>query len=178
MNKKQIREEVRLRKLRFSKSELFSMSENICKSIINDGLWRASTNVLLYNSLADEVDTQLLIKNAELYQKNILLPVVEGENLVLKVYSDKNSLKIGAFGILEPTGKIFEECDYHKINLAIIPGMAFDKQKNRLGRGKGFYDRLLPKLTNAYKIGVCFPFQLLENIPNEEHDIKMNEVVC
>ena len=55
--------------------------------------------------------------------------------------------------------------------------MAFDRQLNRMGRGKGFYDRLLPKLGDAYKIGICFDFQLVESIECEEHDIKMNEVI-
>jgi 5-formyltetrahydrofolate cyclo-ligase len=55
--------------------------------------------------------------------------------------------------------------------------MAFDKKGNRLGRGRGFYDRTLPKLAEAYKIGLCFPFQLLESIPCETYDIKMDAVL-
>jgi 5-formyltetrahydrofolate cyclo-ligase len=55
--------------------------------------------------------------------------------------------------------------------------MAFDKANHRLGRGKGYYDRLLPRLKNAYKIGVCFPFQFLDEIPSEAHDVVMDEVI-
>ena len=55
--------------------------------------------------------------------------------------------------------------------------MAFDKERNRLGRGKGYYDRFLPLLTNAYKVGICFPFQFLQSIPTEETDIKVDECI-
>ena len=60
---------------------------------------------------------------------------------------------------------------------AIIPGVAFDRHGARLGRGKGYYDRLLPQLSNAYRIGICFPFQMLEHLPSEPHDVLMNEIV-
>ena len=64
-----------------------------------------------------------------------------------------------------------------EIDLAVIPGVAFDRHGVRLGRGKGYYDRLLPLMLNAYRIGICFPFQLLEQLPSEPHDVLMNEVV-
>lgn len=96
--------------------------------------------------------------------------------MVLRRYTGKSDLKEGAFGIMEPCGEVF--ADYQAIDLAIIPGMAFDRQGNRLGRGKGYYDRFLPLLLPyIYIIGVCFPFQLLDDIPTEEHDIKMDTVL-
>ena len=76
---------------------------------------------------------------------------------------------------MEPSGELFD--DYAAIDLAVVPGMAFDIQNNRLGRGKGYYDRMLPKLVNAYKIGVCFSFQRLPGIPAEGNDVKMDEVI-
>jgi 5-formyltetrahydrofolate cyclo-ligase len=78
---------------------------------------------------------------------------------------------------MEPTGEVFSVDSYHEIDLAVIPGVAFDRHGARLGRGKGYYDRLLSLMLNAYKIGICFPFQLLEHIPSEPHDVLMNEVV-
>ena len=95
--------------------------------------------------------------------------------MVVRRYSGKADLQEGAFGIMEPCGELFT--DYEAIDVAIIPGMAFDRHGNRLGRGKGYYDRFLPLLpTRVFKIGVCFPFQLLDDIPMEEHDIKMDVV--
>ena len=63
-----------------------------------------------------------------------------------------------------------------KIDLVIVPGIAFDKQNNRMGRGKAFYDGILNKLSGV-KVGVCFRFQIVENVPTDEHDIKMNYVI-
>jgi len=107
-------------------------------------------------------------------EKNILLPVVQGDELELRSYHCPDDLAIGSYGILEPTGTPFH--DYTNIDLVIVPGVAFDVSGSRLGRGKGYYDRLLPKLT-AYKIGICFPFQLVNEIPTEEFDIRMNEII-
>ena len=83
-------------------------------------------------------------------------------------------LKTGKFGIEEPTGP--EINNLSNIDLVIVPGMAFDMKGNRLGRGKGYYDKLLRKM-RCYKIGVCYNFQLLENIPVEEHDFPMDMVI-
>ena len=177
MDKREQRRYIREQKKLYSADELDVMSCQICESVKKDGLWRASGTVLLYHALPDEVNTQVLIDNAVLLGKKILLPVVVGDDLELRVYDGPETLAQGAYGILEPTGTLYPESEYDKIDLAIIPGMAFDDYCNRLGRGKGYYDRLLPRLTNAYKIGVCFPFQKLEHIPSEPHDCKVNEIV-
>lgn len=177
MDKKELRRYIRDQKKQHSVAELSVMSCQICESIKIDGVWRAAGVVLLYYALPDEVDTKILLDSAVFMGKTVLLPVVVGDSLELRVYEGLDSLSQGAFGILEPTGMIYPQSDYDKIDLAIIPGMAFDVYGNRLGRGKGYYDRLLPNLSNTYKVGVCFPFQKLDCIPSEPHDIKVNEVV-
>ena len=92
-------------------------------------------------------------------------------------YAAEDHLETGAFGIQESTGEVFT--DYASIDLAVIPGVAFDAEGNRLGRGQGFYDRLLTRLQhyNIYKIGVCFDFQRVEHVPTEPHDIPMDEIL-
>ena len=109
--------------------------------------------------------------------QTVLLPVViSDEAMELRQYTGPNDLQGGFFDIMEPVGELFT--DYQNIDVAVVPGMAFDSQGNRLGRGKGYYDRLLPQLTNAYKIGLCFRFQRLPGIPVDENDVRMDEVVC
>ncbi len=120
----------------------------------------------------DEVSTHQFIEKWS-RSKQIVLPVVSNNILELRIYSDPDDLAIGSYGILEPTGTLFT--NYNAIDLAIIPGMAFDSNNNRLGRGKGYYDKLLPML-KATKAGVCFPFQILDEIPTEEFDVKMDLV--
>ena len=111
---------------------------------------------------------------ARYYQKKrLLLPVVKGEELELKEF--QGQLHEGTFGIQEPEGETFEAFD--QIELVVVPGMAFDKEGKPLGRGKGFYDRLLPKLTNAKKIGICFPYQLVDTVPTDAQDIPMDKII-
>lgn len=131
--------------------------------------------MLLYNALPDEVDTSLLVETAVVMRKKILLPVVVGDDLELRVFGGE--LKTGAYGIQEPTDLDELFVDFEKIDLAVVPGMAFDKVGHRLGRGKGYYDKLLCQCTDLHKIGLCFDFQLLEDVPAEEHDIVMDEVL-
>lgn len=80
------------------------------------------------------------------------------------------------FHILEPQGAAFT--DYASVDCAIIPGMAFDAQGHRLGRGRGYYDRFLAQAADVYKLGLCFPFQLVEAVPCEATDVAMDRVEC
>lgn len=134
----------------------------------------AAKTILLYHSLKDEVNTHEFIKKWS-HDKRILLPVVVGDDLELRLYTGPEDLKLGAYGIDEPTGTLFT--DYAAIDLIAVPGVAFDRKGNRLGRGKGYYDRLLPRIPSAYKIGICFPYQLVEEVPAEPFDIRMDEII-
>ena len=137
-------------------------------------VFRAASIILLYHSLPDEVHTHDFIRKWST-KKKILLPVVIGNDLELRVYTSPADLAIGAYGIEEPTGALFT--DYATIDLVIVPGVAFDRDGNRLGRGKGYYDRLLPRIPSAYKVGICFPFQIVEEVPAEPFDIRMDEII-
>ena len=132
----------------------------------------ASKTILCYHSLADEVQTHDFVEKWH-KDKKILLPVVKGDVLELRRYTGTSCLQPGSFRIEEPEGDAFTR--FEEIELSIIPGMAFDREGNRLGRGKGYYDKLLPFL-HSYNIGICFGFQAKEEIPSEEFDRKMDEV--
>ena len=175
---KEIKKELRtfIRALK-SQYDLASLSAVICNKVLALASWQEAGTVLLYYPLPDEVDVRPLIKEAFENGKRVLLPVVKGEDLELRLYEGETSLKKGAFGIMEPTGLLFAEEQYPDIQLALVPGMAFDRVGHRLGRGKGYYDRLLPKLTKARLQGICFPFQLLDEVPADPHDIPVQEVL-
>ena len=177
MTKRELRQQIRTQKRRLSAAELAVMSEDICSKVLALASWQEAGTLLLYYPLPDEVDVRLLIKDAFESGKKVLLPVVKGDELELHLYEGEASLKEGAFGIMEPTGPLFAPIHYDEIELAIIPGMAFDSAGHRLGRGKGYYDRLLPNLRDAKLIGVCFPFQFLEEVPAEAHDISVCKVI-
>ena len=169
MNKKELRQFIRNEKRQYSSSQLEELSLSVLSRLNeNEHLQKAKT-ILMYYSLPDEVNTHQYIDYLLALGKKVLLPeVIDGENMVIREYTGKHDLKEGAFHIMEPIGSLFPEEKYQEIHLAIIPGMAFDQQGNRLGRGKGYYDRFLQKIPQVYKIGISFPFQLVDEIPTEE----------
>lgn len=172
-----LRQYIRAQKRQHAAAELAAMSKEICNRVFASAWWQEASTLLLYYPLSDEVDVRPLIREAFEEGKRVLLPVVKGEELVLHLYEGESSLREGAFGIMEPQGPLFATEYYDEIDVAIIPGMAFDGAGHRLGRGKGFYDRLLPKLESAKLVGVCWPFQLLDEVPAEPHDIPVEEVI-
>lgn len=138
-------------------------------------MFRKANRVLLFHSLPDEVCTHKLIEQYK-QSKTLLLPTVVGSNLELHVYDDSTPTTTGAFNITESLGPLFPPSSYHTIDLAIIPGVAFDPSGHRLGRGRGYYDRLLPQL-HCPTIGICFHHQLIPTVPTLPHDIPVSEVI-
>ncbi|MCR5077368.1 MAG: 5-formyltetrahydrofolate cyclo-ligase [Prevotella sp.] len=174
--KSSLRKLLRTLKATYSQQELENLSEPIISRLTAHPQLKAARTVLLYNSLPDEVSTHSLIRQLAAEGKSVLLPVVISDTeMELRRYTGQDDLHESAYGILEPTGKPFTA--FSEIDFALIPGMAFDAEGNRLGRGKGYYDRFLHLLSRAYKIGICFPFQLLPHIPTDEHDRKVDEVL-
>jgi len=163
-------------KKQFTPDQLRQLSAETMSHVECHPAFRAAPIIILYYSLPDEVFTHQFIDNW-CQKKTILLPKVNGNGLTLHPYYSASSIQEGYMHITEPTTEAFT--DYPSISLALIPGIAFDKNGYRLGRGMGFYDRLLANhdLSNTYKIGIAFPFQILPHICHEEHDIKMDEVI-
>ena len=174
-SKPELRREIRRRKAACSPEQLQQLSAEVTRRLLSTPRWQQSRTLLLYHSLPDEVSTSALIQSAVEQGKRVLLPVVVGDDLELREYCGQGCLAEGAFHIQEPQGEAFE--DYPAIDLAVIPGVAFSPEGARLGRGRGYYDRLLPRLSAAHKCGICWPFQLLPELPTEPHDVRMDEVI-
>lgn len=137
--------------------------------------FRKAGTVLLYWSMEDEVQTHDFV-NRWYKEKRLLLPCVDGDDLKLRQYTGPECMVSGEqFGIGEPTGEEYTELD--KIEMIIVPGVAFDGRNNRMGRGRGFYDRLLKSTPNAFKVGVAFDFQMVEEVPVEAFDVPMDAVI-
>lgn len=175
--KQELRKTVRLLKREYRQEQLATLSLAIIERLIMEPHFRKAKTVMLYCALPDEVDTRELLNHCIEKGKKVLLPKVTGETTMeLRQYTGNDDLAVGAFGILEPTGATFNAFD--TIEVAVIPGMAFDSNGNRLGRGKGYYDRFLSMLpARIYKIGVCFDFQKFEHIPTATNDIQMDCVI-
>lgn len=171
-DKIQIRKEIKSLKQAFSEAQKQGEADIVFHKIESLPEFQRAETILMYWSLPDELPTHQFIEKWS-GNKQILLPAIEGEEIMIKKYSSSSLMKQGLFGISEPDADGVVE---GKIDLVIVPGIAFDSEKNRLGRGKGFYDRFFEK-NNILKIGVCFDFQLLESIPISINDIKMDILV-
>lgn len=178
-SKSALRAQMRRRKALYTPEQREQLSNDIILKLMALPLWQEARTVLLYHSLPDEVCTHALIKAALQQHKRVLLPVVVGNDLELHQYAVEDALVEGPFHILEPQGEIFT--DYDTIDLAVIPGVAFTPDGKRLGRGKGFYDRLLSRLNTMPRptttIGLAWPCQMLSQIPTEPHDITVQQVI-
>ena len=173
--KNKIRNEIIQKKKQYSSKEIASLSEIVFSRITQMPEFSASKQILAYFSVPGEVQTIEFIEHYK-DKKDILLPVVDGDVLSLKKYTGKENCIKGAFGIPEPVGTIVS--DMQSVDLAIIPGIAFDRAGNRLGRGKGYYDKLLFRFPRkTLKIGVCFDFQLIDLVPTDDWDIPVDMVV-
>jgi 5-formyltetrahydrofolate cyclo-ligase len=173
--KQQLRKKVALLKRNCTDETLLQLSEQIGQRLEQLPQFRQARCIALYHALAGEVQTAGIL-STWYPAKKILLPVVSGKKLRLLPYTGEDSLKKGAFNIMEPTASL-PATDVN-VDLIIVPGIAFDKQLNRLGRGGGYYDRLLSAYPLAPVIGLCFRFQLFDRIPIEEaHDRKMTRII-
>ncbi len=151
------------------------MSEPIMAAVERLPSFLSASIVLSYWSMSDEVYTHDFVERWY-REKIVLLPCVIGDDLVLRQYRGMSSMHAGPqFGIPEPTGPLFS--DTASIEMIVVPGMAFDRNGNRMGRGRGFYDRLLKTTPHAVKVGVAFPFQMFDQIPIDNFDVPMDVVI-
>ena len=181
MRKDELRRQMRLRKQQYTQQQLEELSLPVLARL-RPRLAEARI-ILAYYSLPDEVNTHQLIDDLLADGKTVLLPTVIGEGLMeWHVYSSKSELKNGAFGIGESAGELYSGFSKYtspseKQMIALVPGVAFDAVGCRLGRGKGYYDRFLAAHPHIYKIGVCFDFQRVMEVPVDEQDVPVDEVI-
>lgn len=156
-----------LRKKAFS----YSLSAKICKKAIELQAFKNAKSIMIYLSSKSEVDTSFLIAEALRRGKRLCSPRVLNDKDMEAIVFDGNGLKRGAYGIWEPNGISATDID-----LIFVPGVVFDKNKNRIGYGKGYYDRFLQNI-NATTIGLGFSCQIIPEIPAELHDKKLDLIV-
>lgn len=172
MDKNEIRRKVRHLRVMLSELEKRDAAAEVFSRLENTAAFLLADRILMYHSLPDELSTHAFLGKWAA-RKHFYLPRVNGVNLDILPY-DESRLELGSFHIEEPTGN--NMVNPSEIELIVVPAVAFDRRGNRLGRGKGFYDRLL-KTTKATKIGVGYEFQLVDEIPVEPHDIGMDIVI-
>jgi 5-formyltetrahydrofolate cyclo-ligase len=173
-DKKELRKIIRERKKDFDSELITIESTSVFSQVETLPEFNEAKIILAYWSLPDEIKTHDFVLRWYSH-KTILLPLVVGDELELRVFTGMDCMEEGpAFGILEPKKGL--PYNGESIDMAIVPGLAFDSKGNRLGRGKGYYDKLL-KVKNLFKVGVCFSFQLVQNVPIENFDVKMDRII-
>jgi len=160
--------EERLRKSRAIKEKLF----------LEPGFKKAKV-VMLYASRDEEVSTWDIIEEALAEGKKVALPrCVSQTEVIPKEITDRDTdLEKGTYSIYEPRASQ-RDVKIEEIDLVVVPGVAYDRENNRIGRGKGFYDRFLKTLApRTATIGLAFDFQILQKLPQDSHDIPVSKVI-
>lgn len=172
MKKEDVRRRVKAQKSILSDNEKSIAADAVFDMLEKTAAFLMSENILMYHSLPDELSTHRFLDKWRSH-KRFFLPRVNGLNLEILPY-DRSRLQLGAFHIEEPVGD--ETCSVSDIDLIVVPGVGYDPKGNRVGRGKGYYDRLLPE-SKATKIGVAYDFQIVDEIDAEPHDVRVDIVI-
>ena len=172
--KKDIRRAVRAAIKAMGSGDKESQAALLCSVALEHPLLQSARVVALFAPLPDEPDISHLI--GTLYEMcTVVLPRINGDTMDFYPYSP-HSMSSGSYGINEPQGN--EPVAPSAIDVMLVPGVAFTRGGCRLGRGKGYYDRYMSMAGfRAHRIGVCFAQQIVEALPVEEHDIRMDEIL-
>lgn len=172
MDKKELRTHIKMLKKQHTKEQLQEQSDLILSRLERHSDFIHAGTIMMYNALPDEVQTQGFLERWHL-KKRIMLPTVLGDDIIPVEYAKDTDFAVGDFNILEPQNEPYQGT----FDLIIVPGVAFDRNGNRIGRGKGYYDRFLSQHLGVKRIGICFDFQLVAEVPTEPLDIRMDEVI-
>lgn len=171
-DKREIRARVKARKNLLTDAERRTAARAVFDALEQSAAFIVASRILMYHSLPDELSTlEFIDKWSD--RKQFYLPRVNGVNLELLPY-DRTRLSLGSFHIEEPEGD--DIAPVESMELIVVPGVAFDRRGNRVGRGKGFYDRLLAE-TRVTTVGVGYDFQLFDSVPAEEHDAPLDVII-
>jgi|TARA_Y100000310_G_C20351074_1_gene654373 5-formyltetrahydrofolate cyclo-ligase len=172
---KHINRRVILRKRnRLSKEEVIKKSRIIKDKLFNSEEYKKAKIIMFYASFGSEVNTLDMIKES-LKDKTICIPIVKNNIIIASKIKDIEELdKKNKYGIFEVS--VIKKINTKDIDLVVVPGIAFDKKNNRIGYGKGYYDNFLKNFKNK-KVGLAFNLQILEIIPNDEWDVRLDKVI-
>jgi len=178
LTKQKIRSKI-LGRLKAQKEEDRNRKSRIIKEkLLRRQFFRKAKTVMFYIAFGKEVDTTEMLKEAKKLGKIVTVPVCKNNKVTIRpcILDDNAKFKKGPYGICEPSTKRF--ISLKELDLVVVPGVAFDKKGNRLGRGKGCYDRFLNRLPKETpSIGLAFDFQILPSIPAKAHDVSVNKVI-
>jgi len=186
VDKKSLRKEITLRRDSLSPDIRKVKDQAACARLMSMNEYRNAGTILLYASFRSEVDTENLIRQALADNRVVVLPRCDQSDETLKLFAIRqwSDLIRGCWGILEPIESTYRIINIKSVDIVIAPGVAFDEDCNRLGYGKGYYDKLLSKRESVagaplspLVIGLAYEEQIVPYIPCSPHDMKMDFVI-
>ena len=182
--KEALRKEILTKRDALAKNEIEALSQVIMKKLAEICKPDAIKLIMCYMDFRNEVMTGDFIRNCLALGKRIALPLVEkgmdGRKGIsaYEIKDEQCDVSPGTYGILEPNPSITKLVKPTEIDLVIVPGIVFDEGKFRVGYGGGYYDRFLPKVrSDCIKAAVAFELQIVDKVPQEEHDIPMDIII-
>lgn len=178
ISKASLRKQILASRDRLPEDNRLSISAVIADKFLSTDFYKDSRVIWAYWPFGSEINTAPIVHRALSENKKVILPKVEKQKLLLYEIDDPQvQLVPGTYGIMEPVIKGCHPARIKDIDLIMVPGIVFDRKCNRLGYGGGYYDRMLPSLDKAVKIALCFGLQLVDFIPVEKHDIKVDIII-
>jgi 5-formyltetrahydrofolate cyclo-ligase len=174
--KRALRREARARRDTLPPEERERLSEAVARNLLELPAVADASTVMAFSSFGSEVETGPIIERLARDGRRVALPRVEGRSIVPVAYRSGDPVKPSLFGALEPaTG---DPVRPEEIDVVIVPGLAFDRRGQRVGYGRGFYDRFLGRLRpDALKVGICFTAQVVDEVPHGRGDRPVDVVV-
>jgi len=178
LTKHRIRSKILLRLKTQKEDDRDRKARVIERKLLRQEVFKKAKTVMFYIAFGGEVDTKSMIKIAKKLGKIIAVPICRKDKIRLKpcLLDDHAHLRKGPYGVLEPV--VEKHIGLEELDVVVVPGVAFDKDGNRLGRGKGCYDRFLNELPrDTATFGLAFDFQILPSLPIHAHDVGVHKVL-
>jgi len=177
--KKEIRSLIQKKRKTMHFSEVSEKSRRIKDQLFSMKEFKDAGTILFYVSYDNEVNTHEMIQESLTMKKHLVVPVsdVKTRTIICSALVKWDDLSFGAYNILEPRKDCIGQIAPESIDLMVLPGIAFDCEGNRIGHGKGYYDRLLQNNLHAHRFGLAFELQIVEKIPTEKYDRKVEKII-
>ena len=175
--KKEIRSCILKQRRAQSKETCEKSSMVIAEKLLALPEYRKAKNIYAYMDFSGEVKTEMILKESLRLGKNLWLPRVNGNIMDFFRVRSKDDFEIGAYGILEPKGESKAGKEEARDGFMVVPGVAFDADRNRIGFGGGYYDKYLELYPELFTAAVAFGFQIVEGVPTEANDIRPQKLI-
>ena len=177
MTKQNLKRHLRAARIQLPECAIREKSLRIHHRLIRMPAYQIARRVACYVSVKNEVDTKTPIRAALREGKRVAVPIARANGAMdFQAIAGLNELRTAHYGLREPVPNPELILPPQALDVILIPGIAFDRRGHRIGSGKGYYDRFLTR-TKAVRIGLAYDFQVIDRVPAEPHDVKMDWIV-